>query len=131
MFNNIGAKIKGLAKFIFWVISIASIIAGMYVIIQGMGGRGSSDSKIMSIVIGILTAVFGIILAWLQNFLLYGFGELVDSNQKMLRILEDRSMGPSNYAVTNVVRSEPVNEPVAPTEVPKQEPTNALKDIVK
>ena len=94
MFENIGGKIKGLAKFIFWVISIISIIGGAAIIIGGLADSDtSSGSKIASIVIGILSAVGGVLLAWIQNFLLYGFGELVDSNQKILRIMENRNNG--------------------------------------
>ena len=93
MFNNIGAKIKGLAKFIFWVLAIISVIAGILIIIQGVGNTHSdSQQKIVAVIIGIATIVGGIILAWLQNFLLYGFGELVDSNQKILRELQQRSI---------------------------------------
>ena len=94
MFENIGGKIKGLAKFIFWVISIISIIGGGVIIFTGLANSDSdSSSKIASIVIGILSAVGGVLLAWIQNFLLYGFGELVDSNQKILRIMENRNNG--------------------------------------
>ena len=94
MFENIGGKIKGLAKFIFWVISIISIIGGGVIIFTGLANSDSdSSSKIASIVVGILSAVGGVLLAWIQNFLLYGFGELVDSNQKILRIMENRNNG--------------------------------------
>lgn len=103
MFKNIGAKIKGLAKFIFWVMTILAAIGGIFIIIQGLGNsRAGSSEKIYSVLIGIGVIVFGIIFAWLQNFLLYGFGELVDSNQKILRELEQRNInqivsGQSNY----------------------------------
>ena len=93
MFNNIGLKIKGLAKFIFWVISIISIVGGVILIIGTItNSYASSGTKISSIVIGILIAVGGVILAWIQNFLLYGFGELVDTNQKMLRLMEQKDV---------------------------------------
>ena len=74
MFKNIGAKIKGLAKFIFWVICIISIIGGIITIIQALGNSYSSSSKIYGILYGFLIAIGGTLLAWLQNFLLYGFG---------------------------------------------------------
>ncbi len=106
MFSNIGAKIKGLAKFIFWVICIISIIAGIVTIIQAMANSYSnSSSKIYAIIAGFLIAVGGTILAWLQNFLLYGFGELIDSNQKILRIMEERNM---DRIVSEKSYSEPV-----------------------
>lgn len=93
MFNNIGGKIKGLAKFIFWVLAILSVISGMLIIIQGFGSS-RSESVVVSILIGLAVMVLGILMAWLQNFLLYGFGELVDSNQKILKELERRNFQP-------------------------------------
>lgn len=94
MFNNIGRKIKGLAKFIFWVISIISIVGGAIIAFSTItNSNAESSQKIASIIIGILTAVGGVILAWLQNFLLYGFGELIDTNQKMLAIMEQNNIG--------------------------------------
>lgn len=108
MFNNIGAKIKGLAKFIFWVLAIISVIAGMLIIIKGIGNTtDDSSQKIVSVLIGIAVIVIGIITAWLQNFLLYGFGELVDSNQKILRELEYRNTPNTAH---NVVSSKEVKE---------------------
>ena len=93
MFSNIGAKIKGLAKFIFWVVSIAAVIMGMLTIIQGIGNAHNESKEIItSILLGMAIMVGGVIMAWLQNFLLYGFGELVDSNQKILRELEYQNM---------------------------------------
>ena len=75
MFKNIGAKIKGLAKFIFWVMSIASVIAGVFIIIQGLGNTHSDGTtKLMAVLAGLGVSVGGVILAWLENFLLYGFG---------------------------------------------------------
>ena len=90
MFNNIGSKIKGLATFLFWMTAIIALLAGIIVIFIGIGfGSDSSNgSSILSIFSGIGIAVGGFILAWIQNFLLYGFGELIDSNQKILQCLE-------------------------------------------
>ena len=107
MFNNIGSKIKGLAKFIFWVMSIAAIIGGFIVALGAISKMSdNAQSGVLGILLGVAIAVFGVILAWLQNFLLYGFGELVDSNQKILRELEQRNM-PTTY---NEVKVQPVQE---------------------
>ncbi len=93
MFKNIGMKIKGLAKFIFWVLTILSVIGGLIIIIQAFGSSAAnSQDKIVGILIGVGVIIVGIIVAWLQNFLLYGFGELVDSNQRILRCLEERQI---------------------------------------
>ena len=106
MFNNIGRKIKGLAKTLFWILTIISMIAGFLVIVFTFNEGG--ESSILAILAGIGIAVGGFILAWLQNFLLYGFGELIDSNQKILKVLEEKK--------------EEVRPPVAPVQPPKPEP---------
>ena len=110
MFDNIGAKIKGLAKFIFWFLAILSVIGGIVIIVSGMSNsRGGSGNVIVSILVGLLTIALGIILSWIQNFLLYGFGELVDSNQKILRELKyQNSSRTSQFGVQNKV-TEPIN----------------------
>lgn len=119
MFNNIGKKIKGLAKFLFWVVVIAAIIGGFLVILQGIGNsHSSSGEKIGAVIGGLLVIGLGIVFAWLQNFLLYGYGELIDCSQKMLRILEDNNknsnnnMYSNNYAKTTVVQ-QPVKESIS------------------
>lgn len=89
MFNHIGAKIKGFAKFLFWTTVIFSIIIAMVVI--SLGSRVQDAPALLFIIIGIVVVIFGIAIAWLNNFLLYGFGELVDSNQKILEILERKN----------------------------------------
>ena len=66
MYDNIGGKIKGLAKATFIVEAIASVIAG--------------------IALGIATEEWwcalilfcGPIVAWVSSWLLYGFGEIID-----------------------------------------------------
>jgi len=68
MFNNIGGKIKGLAKFMCWLGIIISVIAGVVLIIaaassrsytfDGYGERITISSG-GSVVAGILVIVFG------------------------------------------------------------------------
>jgi len=68
MYNNIGGKIKGLAKATFVVEAIAAVITGIVFI----------DSDDDMIPIGLLLIVVGPIVAWVSSWLLYGFGELID-----------------------------------------------------
>lgn len=93
MFNNIGCKIKGLAKFICWVGIIISVLSGIAVILGGASGRSygsdyygerfASHSAGGAIIVGILIIVIGSILSWVSSFVLYGFGELVDNSRKV------------------------------------------------
>ena len=68
MYDNIGGKIKGLAKATFIVEAIAAVITGIALM--------ASDDDMIPI--GLLVMVVGPIVAWVSSWLLYGFGELVD-----------------------------------------------------
>lgn len=75
MFDNIGGKIKTLAKVICWIGIIVSIIAG---IVAGVAmGSGSG------VLVAILIIVIGALCSWIGSFLLYGFGELIDNTKKI------------------------------------------------
>lgn len=72
MFNNIGGKLKDLA--------VAITVIGMYA------------SAITSIIflehistmwIGFLILVLGSLFSWLGSFFVYGFGQLIESTQKI------------------------------------------------
>lgn len=66
MYNNIGGKIKSLAKSAFFVEAIASIIAGIVFFI---------DNEPF---LGLISIIAGPLVAWVSSWLLYGFGELID-----------------------------------------------------
>lgn len=92
MFNNIGGKIKGLAKFMCWLGIILSVIIGVIMIIAAASSRSytfdSYGEKITlstggSIVAGILVIVFGSLASWIGSFFMYGFGELVENSKKV------------------------------------------------
>ena len=68
MYDNIGGKIKGLAKATFIIEAIAVVITGIALM--------ASDEDMIPI--GLLVMVVGPIVAWVSSWLLYGFGELVD-----------------------------------------------------
>ena len=68
MYENIGKKIKGLAKAIFVVEAIAAVITGNALM--------AADDDL--ILYGLLVMVVGPIVAWVSSWLLYGFGELID-----------------------------------------------------
>lgn len=68
MYDNIGGKIKGLAKATFIVEAIAAVITGIALM--------ASDEDMIPV--GLLVMVVGPIVTWVSSWLLYGFGELVD-----------------------------------------------------
>ena len=65
MFDNIGGKIKGLAKVLFWLEAIASVIVGLVLV---------EDTEGLSL----LLAIAGVLVAWVSSWFLYGFGEIID-----------------------------------------------------
>ena len=72
MYNNIGEKIKLLAKIGFIVETIAAVIMGIVYI----GGANTLASFIL--------IVAGPCVAWVSSCLLYGFGELIDNSSKLV-----------------------------------------------
>ena len=69
-YDNIGEKIKGWAKWIFAIEAIAAVISGFVLMAQ--------DEDM--ILIGLLVAVFGPIVAWVSSWLLYGYGQLIENS---------------------------------------------------
>lgn len=68
MFNydDIGGKIKSLAKVSFIIEAISAVITGLAILVNGNGW-------------GILIAIAGPFAAWVGSWVLYGFGQLIDN----------------------------------------------------
>ena len=66
MYDNIGGKIKGLAKATFIVEAIASVITGIALWVD-------TEEWWCALIL-----FCGPIVAWVSSWLLYGFGELID-----------------------------------------------------
>ena len=73
MFENIGGKIKGFAKFVCWLGIIGSIILGVLSNVDGVP------------LLGILVAITGSIASWVGSFLTYGFGQLVENSDILVK----------------------------------------------
>ena len=71
MFENIGGKIKILAKVICWIGIIASVISAI-----ALWTADSSYSPTIALGFGVL--IGGCLASWIGSFFAYGFGELVD-----------------------------------------------------
>lgn len=78
MYKNIGAKIKGLAKFIYLLGSITSIAYGIFVIGSAVSFDVSFGIAGKALFIGIIIIVLGAVLSWLGSLCIYGFGELIE-----------------------------------------------------
>ncbi len=73
MYENIGGKIKIVAKVFCWIGIIVSIILAIILFISG--AKYSSEESYISAVIYLL---LGPLLSWIGSFFMYGFGELLE-----------------------------------------------------
>ena len=73
MFDNIGRKIKALAKIICWMGIIISIFIGINIIIFG-------EVKFN----GALIMILGPLLSWVGSFVLYGYGQIIENTDKLV-----------------------------------------------
>lgn len=78
MYENIGGKIKTLAKVICWIGIVLSIVFGLILLIAL-----STDSPAIGIAVAIPVTVLGAFLSWIGSFTLYGYGELIELTAKI------------------------------------------------
>lgn len=84
MFDNVGKKIKGVAKIFCWIGIIGSFIFPLTVILRLINDYyGSKEEKLISLAISIAVLIIGPLLAWLGSLTLYGFGELIDKTDSI------------------------------------------------
>ena len=74
MFDNIGSKMKTLAKTIFWIETVAFLILGLAISIADFA------------LIGIAIIIVGPLVAWISSWFLYGFGEVIDYLKELVQI---------------------------------------------
>ena len=83
MFTKIGKKIKTVATVLFYVLAVSSVIGAFYVIFNFGKIVGTGNA----ILLGVLIALLGCLVAWLSSITLYGYGELVDNSEIIKDIL--------------------------------------------
>ena len=71
LYQNIGEKIKRWAIVIFIVEAIASVIGAIVIMVS------AEDYWIL--IVGLLVLFVGPLVAWVSSWLIYGFGELLDT----------------------------------------------------
>lgn len=76
MFKGIGGKIKMLAEVICWTGIIASIGIGLIFLLI--------STKIEMRILGFIIAIIGSFISWINSFLLYGFGQLVENSDVLV-----------------------------------------------
>lgn len=69
MYTNIGSKIKGLAKAIFFLEAIPLCILGIVIM--------KHDDDLMAV--AFIVMILGVLFSWISSLLLYAIGEIVDT----------------------------------------------------
>lgn len=86
MYENIGSKIKVLAKALCSIGFIVSFLIGIMFIRVGLDE--SSYIEELGIMLGISHMAFGALFSWVGYFVLYGFGQLIENSQVIREIAE-------------------------------------------
>lgn len=76
-FNNSGGKIKKLAEVIAVIVVLVTAALSICLFVKA---GDSYYTKGLFIILGIITLIVGGVTAWLSSILIYGFGELVETN---------------------------------------------------
>ena len=78
MFNNVGSKVKTLAKVVCWLGIIASVISGI-TLIAGGAQNGNVGGGFLA---GVLTIALGAFVSWLGSLPTYAIGEAAENAEK-------------------------------------------------
>ena len=101
MFNNIGGKIKTLAVVVCVFIAVACVVVGIGIVMI------AHDD--ITIFLGVSLMTGGPFLAWVGSFLIYGFGQLVESaentDKKMVSLLARLDAGIPVRTMTEIASS--------------------------
>lgn len=113
-FDNIGGKIKNLAKWSCWITILLIWIAAPIAFIALVADDWTAEFCWIPLV----GAIVGPVLVWVESWLLYAFGELVektaDNENNTRQILKKINENPANYIteesegkVKSIIASEP------------------------
>lgn len=82
MFNNIGRKIKVLAKISCWLGMLGSVVVAIALFAASSNAYRSEEQTTM-IIAGIIVLIGGNLASWIGSFKLYGYGELIEQTTKI------------------------------------------------
>lgn len=91
MFDNIGSKIKTVAKVVCWIGIIASIIIGFVLMVQ-------DDDTAFA---GILTMILGSLGSWIGSFMTYGFGQLIENSDILVKQGQKEPISHNTYSTNS------------------------------
>lgn len=100
MFDNIGSKIKTLARVICWIGIIVSIISGCVLMVQ-------NEETIFT---GILIIILGPLVSWAGSFMTYGFGQLIENSDILVKQCNKMPEKQSNISDNASVKSTEISK---------------------
>lgn len=109
MFENIGSKIKTLAKVLCWIGIIASVITAIVLWADELVG------------IGFIVLVGGSLLSWIGSFFAYGFGELVSNVNMMNNLMNGKEIEASTEIISRHEEKSETEETVNLPELSKEQ----------
>lgn len=91
MFDNVGGKIKGLAKISCWIGIICSVIVGIVIVVimKSIADKSGNESHSIFVLIAAAVIAIGSFWSWLLSLGVYGFGELIENS----RIIVENTSG--------------------------------------
>lgn len=81
MFKNVGKKIQGVVSILFLLMFVGSIVVGILV------GFLLKDLGFGAVVLGLVVAVLGIVLAWIAELGVYAYGKIAECQEEQVRLL--------------------------------------------
>ncbi len=93
MFENVGSKIKKIAKLLFAIGVVLSVLLFIIMLILAIPSIDYGDGAlgIILLLIGIFSLIIGPIISWLSVLLLYAFGEMVEKTVSIENSVCDNS----------------------------------------
>jgi hypothetical protein len=114
MWYDIGGKIKILAKIVFWVGIVGSIIIGLVYSLE-------HQSDHFLIFVGVVLIFVGIFISLVSSWLIYGFGELIEKTAEIaynIKIANDTTRQIAENTSKTVFTG---SQPAAPSYMPSNE----------
>ena len=84
MFHHVGRKIRRISTIVFTVQAVASCIAGVVLWAVLVGKEADIQKFLLSFLIGAAVAAVGVLLAWLSQLLLQGYGKITEYCEREL-----------------------------------------------
>ncbi|MBE6572328.1 MAG: zinc-ribbon domain-containing protein [Ruminococcaceae bacterium] len=137
MYSNIGKKIKVLTVIITVILMLGALGTGAYFIITGLDYFDYGGEYF--VYLGIAIAIAGPILAWIMSFMMYGFGQLIDNTDKLVKLAQVNKAADAAPVYTAPVQTPvvpavpvapavPVEEPAAPAPEPAKEEPKVVEE---